>query len=148
MLSRLIRNNLLSRESEPPSTRRVFVNQIFEIQANHSLPLDKAELLDLLAEDIVIPFHKHVCPQCHNIPHSKVSRLVWSVCCSLLHPLLQDWLEAAVKPGMAVLHRGKRVKPFHHWEPIYIGTNEEPLYDERLSWEGRSDKMAQVSTAH
>ena len=106
------------------------------------------ELLDLLAEDIVIPFHKHVCPQCHNIPHSKVSRLVWSVCCSLLHPLLQDWLEASVKPGMAVLHRGKRVKPFHHWEPIYIGTNEEPLYDERLSWEGRSDKMAQVSTAH
>ena len=75
---------------------------------------------------------------------------------------------------------GKRIKPYQHWEPIYIGTNEvgtqlylivflqlfynfqiwifgksaqkiliwtvnqEPLYDERLSWEGRSDKMVQV----
>ena len=39
---------------------------------------------------------------------------------------------------------GKRHPPFHHWEPIYIGTNEEPTYDERLTWEGRSDKMVQV----
>ena len=31
------------------------------------------------------------------------------------------------------------------WEPIYIGTNQDPPYDERLSWEGRSDKMVQVS---
>lgn len=31
------------------------------------------------------------------------------------------------------------------WEPIYIGTNEEPLYDERLTWEGKRDKMSQVS---
>ena len=46
-------------------------------------------------------------------------------------------------PGMNVLHVGKRIKPFQHWEPIYIGTNQEPLYDERLTWEGRSDKMAQ-----
>ena len=40
---------------------------------------------------------------------------------------------------------GKRHPPFHHWEPIYIGTNEDPLYDERLSWEGRADKMTQVN---
>ena len=39
---------------------------------------------------------------------------------------------------------GKREKPYHRWEPIYIGTNEEPTYDERLTWEGRSDKMVQV----
>ena len=37
----------------------------------------------------------------------------------------------------------KRVHPYHHWEPIYIGTNEEPWYDERLTWEGRADKMDQ-----
>ena len=39
----------------------------------------------------------------------------------------------------------KRHKPFDNWEPIYIGTNDEPFYDERLSWEGRSDKMTQVN---
>ena len=43
-----------------------------------------------------------------------------------------------------VFHIGKRNPPFQHWEPIYIGTHDDPLYDERLSWEGRSDKMTQV----
>ena len=28
-----------------------------------------------------------------------------------------------------------------HWEPIFIGTKRDPLYDERLTWEGRADKM-------
>ena len=46
---------------------------------------------------------------------------------------------------MHVFHIGKRNPPYQHWEPIYIGTHEDPLYDERLSWEGRSDKMTQVS---
>ena len=70
-------------------------------------------------------FHKAVCSQCHRIPHSK------------------EWLEEKPKEGMEVTYVAKRIKPFQHWEPIYIGTNEEPLYDERLSWEGRSDKMVQ-----
>ena len=39
---------------------------------------------------------------------------------------------------------GKRETPYNRWEPIYIGTNEDPSYDERLTWEGRSDKMVQV----
>jgi len=104
---------------------KVYVNSIFEIEANHTLPNTKTELIQLLKNGTVIPFHKNVCPQCHKIPKSK------------------EWLEANILKGMNVLHVGKRIKPFQHWEPIYIGTNEEPLYDERLSWEGRSDKMAQ-----
>ena len=47
---------------------------------------------------------------------------------------------------MHVFHTGKRNPPYQHWEPIYIGTHQDPLYDERLSWEGRSDKMTQVKT--
>jgi hypothetical protein len=46
---------------------------------------------------------------------------------------------------MHVFHVGKRNPPYQHWEPIYIGTHQDPLYDERLSWEGRSDKMTQVN---
>lgn len=46
---------------------------------------------------------------------------------------------------LGIFHIGKRVGYFVHWEPIYIGTNADPHYDERLSWEGKSDKMTQVS---
>lgn len=44
---------------------------------------------------------------------------------------------------MEIFEIGKRVGEFYRWEPIYIGTNSEPFYDERLSWEGRRDKMSQ-----
>ena len=37
--------------------------------------------------------------------------------------IVKNWTEAPVKPGMSVLHVGKRVSPYQHWEPIYIGTN-------------------------
>ena len=45
---------------------------------------------------------------------------------------------------LGIFHVGKRVGYFIHWEPIYIGTHADPHYDERLSWEGKSDKMTQV----
>lgn len=39
----------------------------------------------------------------------------------------------------------KRINELHRWEPFYIGTNEDPLFSEKLSWEGLQDKMTQVS---
>lgn len=109
-----------------PGKPRVYVNSIFEIQENvTALPTNKEELVEMLRSQVVIPFHKLVCKACHNIPHAK------------------KWVSDPVMPGMRVLGVGKRVRPFQHWEPIYIGTNQEPEYDERLSWEGRSDKMIQ-----
>lgn len=45
---------------------------------------------------------------------------------------------------MDVFHVGKRRGKFVHWEPIFIGTHQDPYYDERLSWEGKKDKMTQV----
>ena len=38
----------------------------------------------------------------------------------------------------------KRHGWFHHWEPIHITTHEEPLFDERLTYEGKHDKHTQV----
>ncbi|XP_068201093.1 beta-1,4-glucuronyltransferase 1-like isoform X1 [Palaemon carinicauda] len=105
---------------------RVYVLSIFEVKENITAPETKSELQKLLAKGDAIPFHKNVCPECHNIPMSK------------------DWISAPVKPGLSVFHIGKRNPPFHSWEPIYVGTNKEPLYDERLSWEGKSDKMTQM----
>lgn len=51
---------------------------------------------------------------------------------------------ANVTDGLHVFHIAKRHKPYQRWEPIYIGTQDDPLYDERLTWEGKSDKMTQV----
>ena len=39
-----------------------------------------------------------------------------------------DGFDLAVHPLFTV----KREEPYHRWEPIYIGTNDEPCYDERL----------------
>ncbi|XP_045110967.1 uncharacterized protein LOC123504487 isoform X2 [Portunus trituberculatus] len=105
---------------------RVFVFSIFEVQENVAVPETKEELLKMLEKKEAIPFHKFVCPKCHNVPMSK------------------EWLKGPVKPGLSIFHVGKRQPPYHKWEPIYVGTNKEPLYDERLSWEGKSDKMTQM----
>jgi hypothetical protein len=82
----------------------------------------------MLKNGSAIPFHKKVCPGCHNVPHSK------------------EWLQANSSQGLRVFHIGKRTGNFVHWEPIYIGTHSDPTYDERLSWEGKSDKMTQVKS--
>ena len=38
----------------------------------------------------------------------------------------------------------KRKGAFKTWEPFFIGTHADPLFDERLTYEGRADKMTQV----
>lgn len=48
-------------------------------------------------------------------------------------------------PGLHVFHIGKRLDKFAHWEPFYVGTHAEPHYDERMTWEGRKNKMIQVN---
>jgi hypothetical protein len=83
----------------------------------------------MLKNGTAIPFHKKRCPGCHNIPKSK------------------EWIAAPETVGLHVFHIGKRTGYFVHWEPIFIGTHSDPLYDERLSWEGKSDKMTQVRTS-
>ncbi len=45
--------------------------------------------------------------------------------------------------GLNVFHTSKRESSL--WEPFYIGTHRDPLFEERLSWEGRKDKITQVS---
>jgi hypothetical protein len=49
-----------------------------------------------------------------------------------------------ISDDLQVFHSAKRTGIFSHWEPVYIGTHSEPYFDERLTWEGRSDKMQQV----
>ncbi|XP_059221203.1 beta-1,4-glucuronyltransferase 1 [Stomoxys calcitrans] len=104
---------------------RVFPLSIFEVDDSSPVPHDKSELQEFLRSGKAIPFHKRVCASCHGVPKSK------------------EWMAANETDELSVFHIGKRTGYFVHWEPIYIGTNAEPHYDERLSWEGKSDKMTQ-----
>lgn len=106
--------------------RKVFPLHLFEVREDQEVPVNKTTLLEMLKNETAIPFHKQVCSPCHSIPRTK------------------EWCEAAETKGLHVFHVGKRMGSNDHWEPIYIGTHLEPLYDERLSWEGKSDKMTQV----
>ena len=70
-------------------------------------------------------FHEHVCSVCHRVPNS------------------QKWLDDDDLDELSIISVAKRTGKYHHWEPFYIGTNNDPWFDERLSWEGKSNKMTQ-----
>uniref|UniRef100_A0A6A7G596 Beta-1,4-glucuronyltransferase 1-like n=1 Tax=Hirondellea gigas TaxID=1518452 RepID=A0A6A7G596_9CRUS len=105
---------------------KVFAFAVFEVNKTESPPETKPELLKLLAKNAAVSYHKYVCNFCHKIPHYK------------------DWVKAPVNPGISILAAGKRLGAFKKWAPFYVGTNKEPIYDERLSWEGKSDKVTQM----
>ncbi|XP_058453590.1 beta-1,4-glucuronyltransferase 1 [Malaya genurostris] len=120
-LEMIVRNEPVLQRKNP----RVFPLSIFEVDSSSPVPRDKTELQELLRNGKAIPFHKRVCSSCHGVPKSK------------------EWIAANETDDLGVFHIGKRVGYFVHWEPIYIGTHADPHYDERLSWEGKSDKMTQ-----
>lgn len=120
-LEMIARNEPVLQRKNP----RVFPLSIFEVDSTSPVPRDKTELQELLRNGKAISFHKRVCSSCHGVPKSK------------------EWIAANETDDLGVFHIGKRVGYFVHWEPIYIGTLADPHYDERLSWEGKSDKMTQ-----
>lgn len=105
---------------------KVFALNVFEVTEDQQVPMTKSVLLRMINNGTAIPFHLYVCPACHTIPNNK------------------EWMITEETEGLHVFHVGKRMGEFDVWEPFYIGTNEDPLFDERLSWEGMRDKMTQV----
>lgn len=106
----------------------VYVLPIFEVDQNFHAPVNKSQLVELLQQDSATWFHYQICPTCHKIPKAN------------------EWIETGFddESEMKVFATSKRQGQFDHWEPIFIGTNDEPFYDEQLSWEGKSDKMTQA----
>lgn len=99
---------------------------IFEVEAGLEPPQTKSELMDMFRTGDAIFFHKWVCDICQNYPDR------------------DQWLQIPGNGTLNVFRVTKRTRNRSSWEPLYIGTNAEPLYDERLTWEGKRDKMSQM----
>ena len=66
------------------------------------------------------------------------------LCINELISQATEWAEDLDTEELQVFTTAKRHPPFHHWEPIHITTHDEPLFDERLTYEGKHDKHTQV----
>lgn len=109
-----------------PRLGLIFVVPVFEIKENQQTPKNKCELITAIKNGQAVYFHKYVCIHCQRFPG--ITR--W-----LLRP---D--PGQVKPLIIT----RREYPHHRWEPLYIGTQQDPFYNEDMSWEGQQDKMVQV----
>lgn len=104
----------------------VFSFPVFEIESNETLPENKAELQALYKSGKAAFFHQLICSLCHAIPEGK------------------RWIESNQYESLDIFSKSKRQGIFSLWEPMFVGTRFDPEYDERLTWEGRNDKMTQV----
>lgn len=118
----------MSHKHPEPSLPHVWVIPVFELEPTAiQMPRTKPELLQLVSIEQAGYFHRRECAHCQRFPG------------------LVRWLRAADPgPRLRPFLSTRRHFPFHRWEPIYIGTDAEPLYSEALTWEGRQDKMTQM----
>ncbi|CRK98799.1 CLUMA_CG011966, isoform A, partial [Clunio marinus] len=107
--------------------KNIFIFPVFEIEEGLEVPQNKSQLRTLFNDHKLFWFHDKLAKSCHNVPNKT------------------EWLNDD-DPEMKVLVTVKRIGEQKIWEPMYIGTNAEPTFDERLSWEGKSDKMTQGYT--
>ncbi|XP_018353350.1 PREDICTED: beta-1,4-glucuronyltransferase 1-like isoform X2 [Trachymyrmex septentrionalis] len=110
----------------PPKHGVVFVVPVFEIESNEQPPTTKRELLAACRAGLAVYFHRFVCPHCQRFPG------------------LTRWLIRPDPGKIRPLVVTRREYPHHRWEPLFIGTRDDPLYTEEMSWEGKQDKMAQM----
>lgn len=104
----------------------VFVIPVFEVDDDQQIPSTKAELSRMMDSHVAQWFHLNFCKHCHQIPHN------------------DKWFLDDKDDEMRIFTSVKRRGEQSFWEPFYIGTNSEPIWDERLDWEGKANKMAQA----
>lgn len=104
----------------------VYVMPVFEVTKHSKVPANKTELQRMLTDKIAQPFHIKLCSICHKVPKMK------------------EWVELKEDDDFHVFAVANRKEKYAHWEPFYVGTQKEPLFDERLTWEGQSNKITEV----
>ncbi|KAH8403259.1 hypothetical protein KR222_009257, partial [Zaprionus bogoriensis] len=112
---------------DPDSPPRVYPLPVFEIAENARVPDNKTELMDLLSMERAHLFHKKICVECHTIPG------------------FNEWTQTSCNASekLRVFSVALRQEEFRHWEPSYVSDNKEPMFDERVTWEGQSNKRIQ-----
>ncbi|XP_034474543.1 beta-1,4-glucuronyltransferase 1-like [Drosophila innubila] len=120
-----LNNSVLSLDNEQPP--RVYPLPVFEIFENEQLPNDKFELMKLYHKQRAQLFHARVCANCHKVPR------------------YQDWINRVpnVTDELQLFSMTLRQGSFKYWEPFYVSDNREPFFDERVTWEGQSNKRIQ-----
>ncbi|XP_018321843.1 beta-1,4-glucuronyltransferase 1-like [Agrilus planipennis] len=105
--------------------RQVFVLPIFEVTKDSSIPENKTVLKGMINTKQAFIFHEKLCRYCHIVPG------------------YNEWIKDNGSSDLNVFTIAKRNKKYRFWEPFFVGTNKDPLFDERLTWEGQSNKMTQ-----
>nr|XP_045619115.1 beta-1,4-glucuronyltransferase 1-like isoform X3 [Procambarus clarkii] len=111
------------------SKARVYILPSFEIKSHIPPPATRASLAQLVAAGAAAPLFTTSCRSVVNTD--------W----------LQDWLSHSEESGLSVFHVEPSGPLYYRWEPVYVGTNDLPLYDERLYREGKRDKISQDTDA-
>ncbi|XP_060806400.1 beta-1,4-glucuronyltransferase 1-like [Amyelois transitella] len=122
-------NKLMGRKKRKEGcifSKTIFVVPLFEVGRGEPIPRDKDTLSSLVAAKRASYFHAKTCSHCQRFPG------------------LQTWLSRPSPVGIEPMMIAHREYPYHRWEPLYIGTQKEPWYNEILVWEGRQDKMTQM----
>lgn len=109
-------------------SKNVFVLPIFEIFEDQAVPENKTALQKMLKSNTAILFHQKMCALCHRVING------------------ENWVLANETKGLGVFSVGKRQGRYMVWEPFFICTQKEPLWDERMTWEGQKNKMIQAYT--
>lgn len=104
---------------------RVFTIPVFEVTKDSQVPETKTQLVEMLRSHKAIPFHSKICKECHLVPKHNA------------------WVNASDAKELSLFSVTKREGCFRYWEPFYISDNQEPIFDERVTWEGQSNKRIQ-----
>lgn len=108
------------------SLREVYAIALMEVTSDSKVPATKTQLQEMHAAKKAFFFAEKLCIACQGIPDRK------------------EWINASESEGFHIFSTAKRQGTYERWEPVYIGTRTDPLFDERVTWEGTTNKMIQA----
>jgi hypothetical protein len=112
-------------EAEKTRSPIVYVVPAFSVDITATIPRTKSDLSESYADGKSVLLDRFSCAHCHKFPG------------------LKKWLkEEGEERENGIFTVASRHHPFHDWEPLFIGNQELPLYDERLYWEGLKTRVS------
>ncbi|KAI5646543.1 glycosyl-transferase for dystroglycan domain-containing protein [Phthorimaea operculella] len=110
----------------PTTLPKVFPLALFQIVNNTRIPSSKMELKEMLANKSASTYSDKLKEAYYpNIPN------------------IMKWID--VKESDQIHAKPRKSGEINElWSPVYIGTHDDPHYDERLSWEGQNDRISQA----